>query len=285
MIKRSVFNTLIVSFILLFLALSGKSIAQKSIPKGFCITPEEKQLFNQINQMIDEYGKTELELSKSLSYVAKVHIDDLLKNHPDTSICNLSSWSDKGEWTACCHNPYIPQQDCMWDKPKELTPYPYRGYELVSYFEDDFNLDSVLLLWSDTKQVLDMILTEGNFKKKKWICMGIGLNEKYVSVWFGQRADKQGKTDICNDDTSADRLVIDSDTEAKYYIIFGSYSTTKDAKEALKQFAKNDFENAGILKSNNAIRVYLDSFSNIKEAMFYKQNLPYTYREAWIFKE
>ena len=274
---------LVILPIALFISLYGS--AQKEIPSDYCMSTDEVTLFNKLNQLIDEYGKTELELSASLSYVASTHVDDLLNNKPDTSVCNLSSWSDKGDWTACCHNPYVPQQDCMWDKPKELTTYPYRGYELVSFFEDGFNTDSVMQLWTASKQVLDMILTEGNFKKKKWICMGVGMNKNYVSVWFGQRSDKVKEPEICSDSTTALSEEVLSDNELKFYIIFGSYSNPREAREALKNLNKEGFKNANILKTGDNIRVYLDSFSNIKEAMHYKQKLGYAYRESWIFKE
>lgn len=274
------------AFIILIVMLySLHNFAQKDIPSEYCINTNEIELFNQLNQLIDEYGKTELELSASLSYVANIHVNDLFTNRPDTSVCNLSSWSGNGDWTACCHNPYVPQQDCMWDKPKELTTYPYRGYELVSYFEDDFTIDSVMKLWSTSKNVLDMILTEGNFKKKKWICMGVGINSNYVSVWFGQRSDKVKPPDICNDSSNFQTTEIPSNNELKFYVVFGSYSNTKDAKEALKKLVKDGFSDANILKGNDTNRLYLDSFSTIKEAMFFKQNLAYTYREAWIYKE
>lgn len=274
------------AFIILIVMLySLHNFAQKDIPSEYCINTNEIELFNQLNQLIDEYGKTELELSASLSYVANIHVNDLFKNRPDTSVCNLSSWSGNGDWTACCHNPYVPQQDCMWDKPKELTTYPYRGYELVSYFEDDFTIDSVMKLWSTSKEVLDMILTEGNFKKKKWICMGVGINSNYVSVWFGQRSDKVKPPDICSDSSNFQTTEIPSNNELKFYVVFGSYSNTKDAKEALKKLVKDGFSDANILKGNDTNRLYLDSFSTIKEAMFFKQNLAYTYREAWIYKE
>lgn len=249
---------------------------------------EEQLLFDKINILREDYGKKSLEFSKSLSYVAQLHVVDLSNNHPDTSVCNLSSWSDKGEWTACCHNPYVPNQDCMWDKPKELTPYTYRGYELAGYFEGSFNTDSVINLWTGSKAVLDMVLTDGNFKQKKWICMGIGMNENYVSVWFGQRADKMGEPDVCISDTISqpDTLALTKpDNGIVYYLIFGSFSNPKDAKEAAKRYKKNGFENAGILKNGDLTRVFLGKYDNLKEAMYTKQQLGYTYRDAWIFKD
>jgi hypothetical protein len=176
----------------------------------------------------------------------------------------------------------------MWDKPKELTPFTYRGYELAGYFEDDFTVDSIINLWSSTKAVLDMILTEGNYSKKKWICMGLGFNDHYISIWFAQRADRMGEPEICTtNDTSVMAVAVNDTTlkEVTYYVVFGSFSTIKDAREAVKRYAKNGFENAGTLKADGTFRVYLNKFSSLKEAMFAKQQLPYTYREAWVYKE
>lgn len=268
-------------------------LAQNKLPGDFCLSLDEKNLYNAINTLLTEYDQKTVKLSASLSYVAKLHVNDLLVNKPDTSVCNLSSWSDKGDWTPCCHNPYVPQQDCMWDKPKELTSYPYRGYELVAYFEDDFNVDSVINLWSSSKSVLDMLLTRGNFSEKKWVCMGAGINERYVSVWFGQRPDKVKVPDVCIDDlekamAGATTAVVAKDTgieHVTYYIVVGSYTETKDAREFVKQLKKSGYENAGTLLNDEMTRVYLNKFSNLKEAMYVKQQLPYNYREAWIYKE
>lgn len=277
------------TFFFIILILSAEDLkAQNNIPEDFCVTLEEQLLFDKINLLREDYGKKAVEFSKSLSYVAKLHVADLLNNHPDTSICNLSSWSDKGEWTACCYNPYVPNQDCMWDKPKELTPYTYRGYELVGYFEGTFTVDSVINLWSDSKIVLDMLLTEGNFKEKKWICMGLSMNKNYVSVWFGQRTDKMGEPDLCAAESAfdpSDTASLQPNKDETFYLIFGAFSDPKDAREAVKRYKKNGFEEAGILKSGDLTRVFLGKYDNLKEAMFVKQQLSYTYREAWIYKE
>ncbi|MCF6342237.1 MAG: SPOR domain-containing protein, partial [Bacteroidales bacterium] len=247
----------------------------------------EQQRFAQLNILLEEYGKKPLQPSASLFYVAKLHVEDLARNRPDTSVCNLSSWSDKGEWTACCHNPYLPKQDCMWDKPKELTRYPYRGYELVSYFEDEFGVDSVINLWGNSRKVLDMLLTDGDFEKKKWVCMGVAINAHYVSVWFGQRADRAQKPQLC-DTASVQHAVLpltQTTETVTYYLIGASFHDMRDAREALRRFKKNGFDSAGIISLNQNNRVYLDRFSNLKEAMYAKQQLPYTYRDVWVFKK
>ncbi len=285
--KLSAFKKWMWTLLVLIFVFSSTISAQKDIPDDFCISTEEQQLFDRINILLEEYGKSPLETSVSLFYVAHLHVDDLINNHPDTSICNLSSWSDKGEWTACCHNPFVPQQDCMWDKPDELTRYKYRGYELAAYFEDEFNVDSVIRLWSNSKQVLDMLLTAGNFEKKKWVCMGVGMNEHYVSLWFGQRPDKANETMLCKtNDMQGVAITGSSPGEpVTYYLVAASFGDLKDAKEALRRFKKTGFKNASILSEGQNHRVYLDQFNDLKEAMYEKKQLPYTYRDAWVFKK
>ncbi|HEY9116123.1 MAG TPA: SPOR domain-containing protein [Bacteroidales bacterium] len=274
--------------LLIFLSLAQLTFAQKQLPANFCISTQEKALFDKINQLRKIYSKKPLKLSASLSYVAKVHVDDLLRNNPDTSVCNLSSWSNKGSWNACCYNPYVLNQDCMWDKPKELTPYPYRGYEIAGYFEEEFTVDSVLDLWSGEKEVIDMLIAEGEYSNKDWVCMGVGMNSNYVSVWFGQRADGAGVPKVCSDNAETSVAVIapaDTLSKAGYYLIFGSFNNINDAREALKKYRKDGFENGGFLKYGDVTRVYLNRFDDMKEAMLAKQKLPSAYREAWIYKE
>ncbi len=266
------------------------AFSQKSLPESFCISKDEKVLFDAVNDLRVAYGESLLQHSASLSHVGKLHVDDLLEMHPDTSVCNLSSWSDKGDWTACCYNSYIPNPECMWSKPKELTPYTYRGYEMVMYFEDKISVDSIIKLWSDSKEMLDMLLTRANFQEKKWICMGMGINEHYVSIWFGQRRDRLPSPSQCTAaDTSTIIPVITKNENISerpvYYLIFGSFDNIKDAREALKRIKKGGYEEAGILAKNGRFRLYLLHFDTLKEAMFAKQGLPYTYNEAWILKD
>lgn len=275
-------------FLLVFVVIAQASSAQKQLPADFCISAQEKALFDKINQLRKVYGKKPLKLSASLSYVAKVHVDDLLKNNPDTSVCNLSSWSDKGNWKACCYNPYVPKQDCMWDKPKELTPYPYRGYEIAGYFEEEFNADSVIDLWSKEGEAVNILISEGEYSNKDWVCMGVGMNNNFVSVWLGQRADGTGAPNVCTDNVRvAEAPVAASDTlqRTAYYLIIASFKNINDAREAVKKYRKEGFENAGTLKSGETARVFLAQFNDMKEAMQAKSKLPYAYREAWIYKE
>jgi len=260
---------------------------QKNLPKDFCLNADEIQLFSKINELRVTYGKEELQLSASLSFVAKTHVNDLLTNLPDTSVCGLSSWSDKGNWKACCYNAYIPTPECMRDKPKELTPYPYHGYELVTYFDDLINIDTVVSLFSDTKEVLNLILSQEDQGKKKWACCGIGINDHYVSVWFGQRKDALPSPEPCDGREMLEKStpINQAISPGSYFLIFGSFNSLQEGKEALKKLKKDDFTDAGILNKNGKVRIYLSKFNSLKEAMFAKQQLPKAYSEAWILKE
>lgn len=273
--------------IILIIALPFVTMSQKTLPDDFCIDRMESVLFDNLNLLRVDYGMSKLQLSASLSYVAELHVNDLQINNPDTSICNLSSWSDKGDWTPCCYTKYLHNPDCMWDKPTELTPYAFRGYELVTFFEEDFNADSIINLWSDSKETLDMILMRGNYSNKKWICAGVGISENYVSIWFGQRRDRMTEPEVCEKGEiidSNDSATTATNKPNTYYLIFGSYPSMHDAREDRKKI-KDDFASCDILVKNNKYRIYLNKFSTLQEAMFAKQQLPFAYKEAWIFKD
>jgi hypothetical protein len=273
---------------MLILAMPFVTLGQKTLPNDFCIDRIESTLFENINLLRVDYGKPELQQSASLCYVAEQHVNDLQSNNPDTSVCNLSSWSDKGDWTPCCYTKYLHNPNCMWDKPKELTPYTYRGYELVTFIEEDFNADSIINLWSDSKETLDMILTRDNFANKKWICAGIGISENYISLWFGQRKDQLRVPDICDDGNDSNIIIptmASRSTSNTYYLIFGSHANMHDAREACRRLKNNEFKNCDILVKNDKYRVYLNKFNSLQEVMYAKQQLPFTYREAWILKD
>lgn len=274
-----------VLLIIVFFVWEGLSAqTTNKIPDDFCISADDNKLLESINQFLVENGKKDLDYSISLSYVAKLHVNDLLQNHPDTSVCNLSSWSNKGEWTDCCYQKYVPNQDCMWEKPKELTSFKYRGYEMAFYFEEDFNSDTVMQLLLSSNAAIDMLLTKGDYSKKNWVCMGVALNNKYASIWFAQRADNAGKPKLC-DNSKVNKKENAADSNTIYYIVVSSFTEMKDAKEALKRLTQNGFDKAGILKMGVNYRVYLNKLEQLKEAMYFKQKLPYTYNDAWILKE
>jgi hypothetical protein len=257
-------------------------VAQNKVPSSFCLHPAEKQLADSINSIRVRNGKKALPLSVSLSFVARAHVADLFYNHPDTSICNLSSWSNKGPWKACCYNPYVVNHDGMWKKPQELTNYRYRGYEMVAYTQDNLVVDSVLSLWKDSPEAMAMILTNGVWQKKSWACMGVGLNKHYASVWFGQRPDKAGKPKMCRSASKSTEKVPAGNT---FYLIYGSYPTASSATRAMNHVKARGFRNPGILRNNKHIRVYLYHTTNFQKIKNVRQKLKKKYPQLWILQK
>ncbi len=263
------------------LLLSLSLYGQKKIPSSYCMHPLEKQLADSINSIRIQHGKKALPLSLSLSYVARMHVNDLLKHHPDTSICNLSSWSDKGQWTPCCYNRYVVNHECMWKKPKELTAYPYRGYEMAAYSQDLLRIDSILAMWKVSPEAMDMILTRGVWKKKSWACMGVAVNSHYVSVWYGQRPDRAGKPKICrHGNTGAKKQAV----LHGYFLVFGSYPGLSAANRALNNLKTKGFRRAGILKSRKYIRVYIMYSADFDQVKKERQKLKKKYPDLWILQ-
>jgi hypothetical protein len=266
--------------------------AQKQLPGNLCISADEYRLYQLINTLRTVNDMPAIDLSASLSHVAHLHISDLIQNHPDTSICNLHSWSDKGEWTTCCYQAYVPNQDCMWDKPKELTPYKCRGYELAYWGSEEIIPDSLMKLWMRIPEVQDMLLNRGTYEKKKWLAAGVGIQKGYAVVWFGQVKDKLATPKICDNNSIKEeipekvsqKILIVNKKTGRYYLIFGSYDKLKDAEKQIKKYFKAGFNEAKIVISSDKIRVSLSDHPNLDAAKSAKAKLSNTYKDAWIIK-
>lgn len=281
---------LLLSFSLMLLfKLSG----QVHTVDNFCITTDEQKLISRINQFRKDHKQPEIAISASLCFVAKTHLADLQVNKPDTSICTTGSWSDKGSWKPCCYNPFVYKPECMWDKPKELASYNYRGYEMV-YFEDRIvQVDSAFRLWTESAEVVDFILGKGDHSDKKWAAIGVGVGENYISVWFGQRPDPKNKPGICDIHDIpfrvgfTDHLVGTEDNQktSRFYLVIGSFNSLTAAQESMKHYKEIGFKNANLLLKDNNIRVTLDVFDSLKEAMAARDKLGETYSDSWILKD
>ncbi len=286
------FQFFVLSFLLLVI---GAVHGQSTSIENLCLDEQEMKLVELINRFRVENKQLPIGLSRSLSFVAKSHVNDLQMNKQDTSICNAHSWSNKGKWKACCFNNYVNSNDCMWDKPKELTPYNFRGYEMVYSEEGIVDVDSVFRLWRTTEEASDMLLTKNLHSDKKWLAMGVGVSENYVSIWFGQRTDPTDKLLSCAQlvkvsstqqaENAIEQTIELSTKTARYFIIYGSFNSQADANEAVKRYKKSGITNVSILQKEDRFRVAIDVYDNLKEAMNAKVKLQNLYPEAWIYKE
>jgi len=133
-----------------------------------------------------------------------------------------------------------------------------------------------------------MILTQGYYKKKIWICAGIGISENYVSIWFAQRKDKLKEPKVCkikNKTSDAKSINMATIEAATYYLIFGSFDNFEDAKRGCVDIKAENFANCEILKNNNKFRISLNKYGSMKEAMAAQNQLPSPYKNAWILKD
>jgi len=292
-------------YLIVFISLLSLSaiplFAQNELPKDLCISSEEYRLYELINSLRRVNDKPSIDLSASLTHVAHLHVSDLNKNHPDTSICNLHSWSDKGKWTPCCYQNYVLKQECMWGKPKELTPYKYRGYELAYFDSDGIIPDSLMMLWLKIPAVQDMLLNRGAYAEKKWLAAGVGIQSGYAVVWFGQVKDAESSPKRCDKEknqpdkvstfntiekqqnTESKSLIVNEKT-GRFYLIFGSYNREKDAEKQVKKYIKAGFPDAKIVISSQKIRISLSDHVDLDGAKAAKAKLSKKYEDAWIIK-
>ncbi len=152
-------------------------------------TKEEKKLYKLIMELREEHDLPEIPLSRSLTFVAQLHAEDLATNFPAQGECNLHSWSDQGDWKACCYTRDHKQSRCMWDKPKELTSYKGNGYEIAYRTGKEAKAENALEGWKRSSGHLSVILNKNIWKYHTWQAIGIGIYEGYAVVWFGRFPD------------------------------------------------------------------------------------------------
>lgn len=289
--RQGITLAIIVSFLLLSQDIYSQA-SNAGIPEDFCITQEEYQLFRLISDYRKEAGLSAIPLSTSLSYVARLHVRDLNDNGPDTSYCNLNSWSDKGPWTPCCHSKYTPHPECILNKPGELTGYPGEGHELVYWDSEAALPDTVYQFWLTIDQAKNMFLNQDKWALHTWRAMGVGVYLGYASVWLGDEADPEKEPVICKTVEAAqiripgkpsEMAIIDHPT-GRFYLIYGSYEVEEVARAERNRFVEEGFLNARVLIKDGHYRVSISDHANREDADKFRSQLPQKYQEAWILK-
>ena len=286
---------IIILFPLLLLFISITAMSQKGVPDDFCLTEDEYRLYELINAHRMINGLKEIPLSASLSFVARTHVIDLYTNHPDTSICALNSWSDKGEWTPCCHNKYVPQEECIRNKPKELTNYTGEGYELTYAEMFNTNADTVFRFWKKIDVANEFLLNEGPWEKKSWRAIGVGIYKSYAVIWMGQRTDALPSPGKCTGKAeeearqtraavaAAGSIKVVSSRTDRFYVIIASFQSEGDAQKEAKKYKDIEGSNILILKNNQGqFRVSINNYPNLDEAKQGKKQYSNSFNGAWI---
>ena len=158
----------------------------KWVKNDYVMSNDEMKLYELIMKYREDNGLHRLQISKSLGYVAQVHVRDLQYNYVKTPECNFHSWSNQGDWTPFCYSADDAMEEFMWNKPGELTSYPGYGYEIALYSAPLLTADICINAFRSSEILSLVILNKYIWQFKTWNAIGIGIYKNYVVVWFGE---------------------------------------------------------------------------------------------------
>ena len=129
--------------------------------------------------------------------------------------------------------------------------------------------------------------------------MGISVYKGYASLWLGEAQDTETEVGLCNTDTvisskkavAKNKGIIKEEVGTKlsgglrYYLIFGSYASFGQAREAQQKLQESGFQEAKILENQGKFRISLADYDSQEAAKQAKKQLDKKYKEAWIYKE
>lgn len=304
----------IITFIILMLTIGHGLIAQTKIPRvsevpeNFCLSSDEWKLFLMINEYRKQYDLPPIPLSRSLCYVANTHVKDLFFHHPDIEPCNFHSWSDKGPWKPFCYPGDEDKKNSVWDKPKELSGYSGKGFEIVYWENSDVVIDSVINFWRSFDYFNSFLMNTGKWKERKWNAIGIGICQNYAAAWFGEERDTTRIPYICGQkppdklpDTNSIKaqsptssvppeettksLASVISTADHYYIIVKSLLPMKEAEKVVEQLKSKEYYQARIIQNGGKIRVSLYDTRDRDEALRLLKEAKKIYKDAWLYKQ
>lgn len=257
--------------------------------KEQCAENEEIKLYELLTEYRRIYNLPPIPLSKSLSYIARIHAMDLAFNRPDFGGCNPHSWSAKGNWKPCCYSRDEKRLECMNNKPKELTLYKAKAFEIVYEGGEPAKAIDAFELWKNISITKDYLLNTGKWAKP-WKAIGIGFYGDYASVWFGEGDDPEKAYFTCGDEPvlinkPAESTVATETTKTgEYYIIAGSLNTIEKANREVVRLRGLGYQKAKILPSGNNFRIAIASFENEADAGKSLKELKAEFPQAWILK-
>lgn len=291
-------------------------------PEKHCASNEEKKLYQLITSYRDSNNLPKVEFSRSLSYVARVHAMDLSLHRPDFGGCNPHSWSDKGKWTPCCYAHDENRVACMTMKPKELTGYKFKAWEIVYSGGEEAKADDAFSLWKEIGLFNDYLLNTGKWTKR-WMAVGVGIYGDYACVWFGEGADVAGilkdcdatstktttvseRTDnanntdrIATDQGSRDTgvnivpgdslhgsgvIVMEQEMTPRYYIIISGVNSLEKADAFVKKLKEDGYKNAMYLPGKSNFRISTGYYPDEEAAYEELDKVKKYYPDAWVLK-
>ena len=276
----------------LFLLLGSTYTSYAQIEPTFCISKNEYQLFKDINIYRKAMGKTPLSLSKSLSFVASKHIEDILVHKSDSNECSDFSWSYGNEGDDCCVSEKETNLLCSRKKPLFLTNYPDIAYEMLFYDDHQADPTNALRFWKSIKQSKDMLLCEGKYSEYQWLAVGIAIQDKYVSLWLGEVPDLDSRSRICGTKDTiefniptelADKIFL-SRPDNHYHIVLASAVTMEEIQKKLVKLRNTDMVDLRIISAKDRCRVITGDFKERTEAASELKQYRKFVKDAWIIQ-
>lgn len=186
-----------IALIVVLLAPSAPVAAQYANTAD-CLTPQEAELADRVNDYREANGRARVPVSFSLSSVGQWHVWDLETNDPWQGNCNLHSWSNARPalWNSVCYvgNPSAPG---MWNKPEEIAGYTFDGYENAAWTSGTITSAGALQMWQNSSGHNDVILNLSGWSGQTWRAMGVGMSQHFAVLWFGTLTDPQGVMQPC----------------------------------------------------------------------------------------
>ena len=177
---------------------SSKDIDLSNFDMDTHLSEKEKELVKLINDYRISLGKRPLNVSKSLTYVARTHTkDQILHFEYDLKDerglpANLHSWSKYGNWTPVMYTDDHEYGQFTRIKPQELTQYNFGAVE-ISVGQQNYDQvhqiapNMALNLWKNSPGHNKLIVRENilyNVFHADQI-MGVSIHDGFANVWFG----------------------------------------------------------------------------------------------------
>lgn len=185
----------------------------------------------------------------------------------------------------------------MNEKPKEITGYKGKGWEMVYSSGEEARADEAFDLWISLDVTKDYLLNTGKWLKP-WKAIGIGFYGDYACVWFGDTEDVEKGFGLCGSqpDGDSNESAIGRQETVKptsvaginplnsFCIITGSLNNRENADQEAERLRKAGYPQARVVASANVFRISLMEFNSEQEAQTALNNLRNKFTGAWILK-
>lgn len=285
-----------VIFFVLFISTQLCAQTESKIPQDFCISQQEYKLYSLVNSYRSKLALDPIPLSKSLSFVARIHAKDLATYYPMGDDCNMHSWSNQGNWKSFCFPAEQNRRNDIKDKAKEISGYPGKAWEITYWENSEADVAFVLEFWNGISYSTSMIGNTGKWSDKEWKSMGVGIQDGYVLLWLGEEIDVEAVTQICEtgenivNNSVRNALVvidapgtsIDKPADQQYYIIIGSFKQRSDAGSAVTSYHQMGYPDAAIVEAQGRTRIAIDSYKTMEDAEKGLKKYKDKFQGAWI---